>query len=112
MGDRWRAERFKSRLSALALIGAAVASVTAPDGLLAWSPPCLWHSLGFAHCWGCGITRAAIALMQGDVQRAIRLNPSICAVAPLVLCVYATQLSQALRASFPTEMPERIAPLP
>jgi len=103
MAVRWRADRLKPRIAAWALTAGAIALIAAPDRVLAWSPPCLWHSLGIAHCWGCGMTRAFIAVLHGDLLTAIRLNPGIGAVAPLLLWVYVTSLYEALRASYWTE---------
>ena len=37
-------------------------------------PPCLFYELTHLHCPGCGATRAAHALLQLDIVRAIRMN--------------------------------------
>lgn len=40
-------------------------------------------------CPGCGLTRATLALAQGDVQEALRLHPLSPVVAPLVIAALA-----------------------
>jgi hypothetical protein len=52
--------------------------------LLDIAPSCLWHGLGFGHCWGCGMSRALAALLQGDLKSAIQLNVRSLIVAPLL----------------------------
>jgi hypothetical protein len=37
-------------------------------------PPCLFHKLTGLHCPGCGGTRAAHALLHGDLLAAVRFN--------------------------------------
>ena len=65
----------KSDLSeALILSAVGMAGLMAflePNWVLEMMPPCLFtHFLGFTHCWGCGITRAILACLRGDIVTA------------------------------------------
>ncbi|MBK7959317.1 MAG: DUF2752 domain-containing protein [Bacteroidetes bacterium] len=44
--------------------------------------PCLYHHFTGRECWGCGTTRAGLALMQFDFRLAWQLNPLIYFIAP------------------------------
>ncbi|NBU91377.1 MAG: DUF2752 domain-containing protein [Flavobacteriia bacterium] len=44
--------------------------------------PCLWKSVFGFSCPGCGLTRAAISLIQLDFYRALAYNPLIFIVLP------------------------------
>jgi len=56
-------------LASLTTAGAWVLWHQTP-GQSAWLPPCLFHSLTGLYCTGCGITRAAHALVHGDLAGA------------------------------------------
>ena len=45
-----------------------------PTGL-PWLPGCTLHNLTGLNCPGCGMTRAAYAMLQGRLGDAFRLNP-------------------------------------
>ena len=64
---------------------AIVAAVLAALGLLAWSPvPLCWTALLFhVPCPGCGMTRAAMSLIRGEVGQAFALQPLSPLVVPL-----------------------------
>jgi hypothetical protein len=64
-----------------------------PDALRGLAPDCLWKQMGFAHCWGCGMTRGLVALAQGQLHESFRQNP----VAPLVGALIVLDLVQRLR---------------
>jgi Protein of unknown function (DUF2752) len=77
---------------------AAGATVTAIVVLLyfvepaesAWLPKCPLHWLTGWHCPGCGSTRAAHALLHGNVLRALAYNPLFVGGMPILLafCVW------------------------
>src|SRR5262245_11157188 len=62
---------------------------TDPEGV-DWLPKCPLHQLTGLHCPGCGSTRAAHALLHGDVPRALAMNALVtCATAPAAIyCVW------------------------
>lgn len=41
----------------------------------AWLPGCLFHRMTGMNCPGCGMTRAAYAVLHGHFAEAFRLNP-------------------------------------
>ncbi len=75
---------------AVALLGAAALAM--PDALLRVAPPCLFTLLFDHSCWGCGMTRAALALLQGDLAAAWALNKSSLLVLPTLLWLFARHL--------------------
>lgn len=83
MDDRCCAERRYANLLAIGLVTLAGAALLTPDGLVRVAPGCLWHQLGFPHCWGCGMTRACVALVHGHLVQALALNPRSVLVLPL-----------------------------
>ncbi len=56
-------------------------AIVGPDRLARGPQICLISALIRRPCPGCGMTRAASALLRGDVRRAIRMNPRIVVVA-------------------------------
>jgi len=56
-------------------------AIVGPDRLARGPQICLISALIRRPCLGCGMTRAASALLRGDVRRAIRTNPRIVIVA-------------------------------
>ncbi|WP_426100430.1 DUF2752 domain-containing protein [Massilia sp. TSP1-1-2] len=73
---------------ALALAGLGAVALVAPQIVLQLAPPCLVTLLLHQSCWGCGITRAALALLQGDVAGAWALNRASLLVLPMLLWLY------------------------
>jgi hypothetical protein len=55
-------------------------------------PPCWLNRLTGLHCPGCGGTRAAHALLRGDVIGAVRFNALLVVGLPLFLLVFWKQL--------------------
>ena len=53
-------------------------------GLHIWLPACQVTYFTGHECFGCGLNRAAIALLSGDVRAAINYNPLIFIYLPLV----------------------------
>ncbi len=47
-----------------------------------WLPKCPVHQLTGWHCPGCGITRAAHALLHGNVREALAKNPLVVLAGP------------------------------
>ena len=61
-------------IAALLLGSAAYALVTFPPAVSPYYPKCQLHSLTGLHCPGCGMTRFASALLQGDLPQAAAYN--------------------------------------
>ena len=70
-----------SRLRRAMRTAASVAPFVVADALSI--PLCPFALFSGKPCPGCGITRAAHALFQGDLQRAAELNPVAIAVVPI-----------------------------
>lgn len=51
-------------------------------------PPCLFNSLTGLYCTGCGITRAFLALFNGQVGRAFSMNALAMTTLPIGLIVW------------------------
>lgn len=47
--------------------------------------PCLWKMLIGHNCYGCGLTRAMVALVQLDIKGAYDFNPLIFIILPGVI---------------------------
>jgi len=56
-----------------------------------WLPKCPFNVLTGWHCPGCGSTRAAHALLHGDVAAALAKNPLLVIGAPVGLIVVAVE---------------------
>jgi hypothetical protein len=68
-----------------------------PDWLSQISPTCLFsYFFDFKYCWGCGLTRATIALMNADLIAAWQLNPLVFIVVPLIIFEYFRLLKRVL----------------
>ncbi|WP_157669480.1 DUF2752 domain-containing protein [Chitinibacter sp. GC72] len=60
-----------------------------PAQFLVIAPPCLFSALlHWDHCWGCGMTRAGLAILAGDWSAAWRFNPLSWIVFPLLAWLY------------------------
>ncbi len=70
------------------LLGAGMLALLAPQWVEAHSPPCLFTLLLGHECWGCGMTRACLALLQGQWIVAWSLNPRAYLMLPLVFVVF------------------------
>jgi hypothetical protein len=46
-------------------------------------PRCVFHALTGWHCAGCGGTRAAAALVRGDIVQALAFNPMLVVLFPM-----------------------------
>jgi hypothetical protein len=77
---------------AVALLG--IAAMAAPQALLQFGPPCLVSHFFEGWCPGCGMTRAAIALLHGDVAAAWGHNRLSLLLLPLLLWLYCRHLAR------------------
>jgi hypothetical protein len=74
------------RLGVAALAACAVGVVYWFDPVAAvWFPKCPFYVLTGWHCPGCGTTRAAHALLHGDLPQALAYNALFVCAAPLLL---------------------------
>lgn len=80
---------------AIASLGAAALAM--PGTVLRLTPPCLVSMLAGDHCWGCGITRAALAFLHGDFAAAWDFNKLSAVVVPMLLWIYCRYLRNMLR---------------
>jgi hypothetical protein len=80
---------------AVALLG--LAALAMPQELLRFGPPCLISHLAEGWCPGCGMTRAAIALLHGDLAAAWALNRQSVVVLPMLFWLYCRQLARCWR---------------
>ena len=69
---------------AILLVGAAVRSLlaTVPPTAASFYPKCLSHLLLGIHCPGCGLTRAAHSLLNGQLAQAFAYNPLLVLLSP------------------------------
>ncbi len=71
------------------LTGLGVAAIATPNFILQYSPPCIFnYFFGFNYCWGCGLTRATLAVLDGNLEVAWHLNRLIFIVLPLIIFQY------------------------
>jgi hypothetical protein len=75
---------------ALAALGAG--AMLAPGLVMRLAPPCLFSLLLDQTCWGCGMTRAALAFLRGDFPAAWHFNRASLLVLPMLLALYARHL--------------------
>jgi hypothetical protein len=69
--------------------GLGIAAIAAPNFVLQYSPPCIFnYFFGFNYCWGCGLTRATLAVLDGNLEVAWHLNRLIFIVLPLIIFQY------------------------
>lgn len=74
----------------VALIGAA--ALVVPDLLIRATPHCLISLLLDDVCWGCGITRATVALLHGKFAIAWGFNKFVFVVLPMLMYLYIKHL--------------------
>lgn len=55
-----------------------------PPGRFPFYPICVFHKLTGLHCPGCGGTRAAYALVEGDLTKAFRMNAAFLLSLPVI----------------------------
>src|ERR1700686_377389 len=92
------ASRYAGRdavLIAIPLLGALV-----PISWLERAPGlCLFKRVTGRPCWGCGMTRAIALLLRGRVRKAIRQNPRVMIVGPLLGYLWLKELGRSRRAN-------------
>lgn len=77
-----------TRLAPIAVLGSVVAFL-----VLSEHSVCLFANLTGHPCPGCGLTRAALALLQGHFSRATHIHPLIWVCLPLLLALTIEGLS-------------------
>ena len=60
-------------------------------------PPCLISFTTGIDCWGCGLTRATIALMKLDFASAFELNPLIFMVLPTIALLLLSSVTKEMK---------------
>ena len=77
--------RIRQGLCGLAVLAVLFAGAYLSASILGWGCP-LQHFTGVP-CPGCGLSRAAFALLRLDFMAAVRYHPMICVLPPVVLYV-------------------------
>lgn len=76
-----------------AAVGMVVVAALVPPGLLDRLPAlCLFRNLTGWECPGCGMTRAVLSLLRGDLATALHYNRMVVLVFPLLCCLLLTEL--------------------
>ncbi|MCW1883719.1 DUF2752 domain-containing protein [Luteolibacter flavescens] len=73
-----------------------------------WSaamPSCMVRDLTGLHCPGCGGTRCATRLLEGDLAGALSMNPAVVLIAASALGIVATSVWQESRGRAATGVP-------
>ena len=100
VASAWRLNRVAILLGLVILVAALtwLLRVGGPS-VMPWS--CLLHDFTGLHCPGCGMTRAATAILEGDLWAAFRWNPLGVILLPVALIALVPELIGWLRASPP-----------
>jgi hypothetical protein len=88
----------RGRLCGAAVLAAALAAL-GPDRLGRGPRLCMISAIIRKPCPACGTTRAAAALLRGDLRRAYRFNPRILPLALVALILLARDLCAVLDGS-------------
>lgn len=86
----------------VALIGAA--ALVVPDLLIRATPHCLISLMIDDVCWGCGITRATVALLHGKLAVAWGFNKLVFFVLPMLMYLYIKHLRMVWRTYAPVRL--------
>ncbi|MCX6878688.1 MAG: DUF2752 domain-containing protein [Verrucomicrobia bacterium] len=78
------------------MLGAGV-YVLRQHGSEGWLPGCAWRKLTGLNCPGCGMTRATVAVLHGQLGTAFRCNPLGMVLLPPALVGLALELSGWVR---------------
>jgi hypothetical protein len=89
---------------------AFLVGVAAAVGLAAWQhfPLCPLASTFGIPCPGCGLTRATLALLRGDVARALQIHPLVWLLSPLFFGFVGASVVQMFRDPRARRPPPRI----
>ncbi len=78
-------------LAAAAFVVACLLIFLDPFSASTILPPCLFHTITHLYCPGCGTTRALHALLHGNLQLAVQMNPlTVIALVLIPLMVWNT----------------------
>ena len=69
-----------------------VAALVPPTALDRFPTPCLFRNLAGWECPGCGMTRAVLSLLRGDLAAALHYNRMVVLVFPLLCCLLLAEL--------------------
>ena len=73
---------------ALFLIGSGILYLKVLSPALGISIPCIFREITGLYCPGCGMTRASLALLDGDIYQSFRYNMLIFIILPLLILFY------------------------
>lgn len=83
----------------LFLIGSGILYLKVISPALGFHIPCIFrHVTGF-YCPGCGMTRASLAILEGDIYQSFRFNMLIFILLPLFILFYALEKKGKVKAS-------------
>ncbi|WP_067844360.1 DUF2752 domain-containing protein [Amphibacillus sediminis] len=69
----------------LSLVGAGILYLKVLSPKFGIHIPCLFRSITGHYCPGCGMTRAALSILDGDIYQAFRYNMLVFILLPLML---------------------------
>ena len=81
----------------LFIAGPVVLFFTPPAALAALPDLCVWKWMFARECWGCGMTRAFVAMLHGDIARAIAFNWRVIVAFPLIAFLAARSMWRDVR---------------
>jgi len=94
-------------LGALGLTAGVFVLMAVPPTAASFYPKCVSYQLTGIHCPGCGLTRAAHSLLNGQLEQAIAYNPLLVIASPYCLVAFLRGLwfwlwdTQSERSMFP-----------
>ncbi|NMA91192.1 MAG: DUF2752 domain-containing protein [Amphibacillus sp.] len=81
--------RFQKKIFlGLFLVGSGVFYLKVLSPTLGISIPCIFRKITGFYCPGCGMTRASLALLDGDIYQSFRYNMLIYILIPLLVLFY------------------------
>jgi hypothetical protein len=69
------------------VVGGMLFVATQNPEVSSFYPPCLFHKATSLHCPGCGTGRAAHAMLNGNWERAMQMNPLLITSIPALLAM-------------------------
>lgn len=99
MGTRWwgvsrRRREFRGILKAILAILAILVLMLIPASLFdAFPSICLFRNLSGAQCPGCGMTRAIVCVLHGDLGHAMQYNGLVVIVFPLLCYLFLKEVT-------------------